>query len=65
MGCHSSANVEEAALVLEPLRGKVNEVTALPPSRPKVAPDGGFDNVAHVCRWINLYKPNGCINRSQ
>jgi hypothetical protein len=59
MGCHSSANVEEAALAIDPLRGKLPDATALPPSRPNVAPPDGFDDMNHVMRWTNAYSGVG------
>jgi len=59
MGCHSSANVEETALALDFLRGKVAEITALPSSRPDVKPEGGFKNLQDVCKWTNEYGGGG------
>jgi len=38
MGCHSSANVEETVLAIDPLRGLLPEFDNLEPSRPVVAP---------------------------
>mmetsp|Transcript_8177 Transcript_8177/g.14835 ORF Transcript_8177/g.14835 Transcript_8177/m.14835 type:complete len:989 (-) Transcript_8177:147-3113(-) len=59
MGCHSSANVEETALAIDPLRSKLAGVADLPSSRPNIAPPGGFEDMNHVMKWTNTYSGVG------
>jgi len=60
MGCHSSANVEEAVLAIDPLRGLLPELDGLESTRPIVAPTEGFNSIFEMAKFANTYA-NGCV----
>ena len=60
MGCHSSANVEEAVLAIDPLRGLLPEIDNLESTRPIVAPESGFGSFFDMATFTNNFG-NNCV----